>query len=103
LDTPLAVCSVPATALPTKIVASHAGTRIGGGAPTSAQKAGIHSRVGAGSSSTMLYTPLPCSSAHTAARAASSTWTNENIPSPAPTIGSLRRLASRMKCPDASK
>src|SRR5260370_3796480 len=103
LDAPRPSCRVAAAKLPARNATSHPGTRIGAGAPTSWQNAGIQSRAGAGSSSTMLYAPSPRSSAATAAPAASSTWTNEKTPLPLPTIGSIRRRAWRAKSPLRSK
>ncbi|MDW6061923.1 hypothetical protein SAZ11_32750 [Streptomyces sp. FXJ1.4098] len=58
--------------------ASHTGARIGRFAPAHAARWGSHSLAGAGSSSTMLNTPVAfCSTARAVALAASSRCTHE--------------------------
>src|SRR4051794_29829398 len=85
-----------ALVLPAKGLASHSGTRQGGLAPTASANAGTHSAIGAGSSSTTLYTPgAPRSSAAMVAPAASSTWMNGKTPVPSPTTGNDRHLNAR--------
>ncbi len=80
--------------------ANQAGTLSGRRAPAACANTGSHSLIGAGSSSTTLYTPgAPRSTAATVASAASSTWMNENTPLPLPTIGIRRRRTSAVVVP----
>jgi hypothetical protein len=78
LEKPRPWVITPTAISPASGRASHAGMRRGGLAPTHCARYGSHSLTGAGSSSTMLYTPCAfCSIARMVAFAASSICTHE--------------------------
>src|SRR5260221_13480900 len=87
-DEPRTCVIIETAASPAASRPSQAGIRSGDFAPTSAARAGSHSLTGAGSSSTMLKTPVArLSSPATPALAASWTCRNDQIPAPLPMTG----------------